>query len=342
MHAGDARFNKFARFEFNRPLKRRTLLQSLRAHATSKCHKEALKAFSMHGRAPPSLLPASHGDVGEGHVCGGPKHDQALQLLAGRVPTAQDWRDAMIECEEGVSLRKAERMARKRKEEPHAQARTEQRKVRRKQYMIMAEVVRTESREALYSATSCTLSLDGSAGRKVVLFRCDLPQSPWFKDGCLGILDENAFQSDEEFTEDHATRAACKLDELLARFCTPWGKELDHDLKDHISQIVHLVAADGCPAERRAMYLAGHRIFENMIDLIRDPAHAIRKAMESLCKDDFFKEMWDELFNNQHSLVPFRGIPPHRPQINPLSGIYNGIWGAMELPLLPYHITLYI
>ena len=110
----------------------------------------------------------------------------------------------------------------------------------------MAEVARSDAREALQKAASCTMSLDGSSGRKVVRFRCDAPQGPWFKDGVIGLLDENVFKNLEEFTTDHADRGALKFDELLARFCTPWGAELDQDLKDHIQKIVHAVSADGC------------------------------------------------------------------------------------------------
>jgi hypothetical protein len=298
------------------------LFQKLRAHSSWACHKEALRAFFVDRQTGPPLPSSGPTVVAQGLspgcAVGNPKHDLAKRLLAGRVPTAEDWRDALIECEEGVALRRATRMACKRKvghineaalKDNFDRATHNLRKVRRKQYRVMAEVVRSEAREALRKATSCTMALDGSAGRKVVRFRCDQPQDPWFKDGVIGLLDENAFQNLAEFTADHADRAALKFDELLARFCTPLAAELDQDLKDHILKIVHVISADGCAAERRAMHLAAERAFENLIDLIRDPAHAIRIAMQALRKDDFFKEMWDELFENKHSLVPSWGPP---------------------------------
>ena len=322
-NGSNPRFNKLARFELRGPMAKHMLLQRLRAHGSWECHKEALRAFFIDGQKGPPLPPGGPTGVAQGlsRGCadGNPKHELAKRLLAGRVPTAEDWRDALIECEEGIALRSATRMACKRKADRMGEAALKlnfdratgnKRKVRRKQYTVMAEVVRSEAREALREATSCSLALDGSAGRKVVRFRCDSPRHPWFKDGVIGLLDENAFKNLEEFGADHADRAALKFDELLSRFCTPLAAGLDHqDLKDHILKIVHVISADGCAAERRAMHLAAERAFENLIDLIRDPAHAIRIMMQALRKDDFFKEMWDELFENKHSLVPSWGLP---------------------------------
>ena len=305
-------------------MKKNVLLQRLRQHGAWECHKEALRAFFADRLAgPPVPSPGPTGvtpglKVSQGCAHGNPKHELAKRLLAGRVPTAEDWRDALIECEDGISLRRATRMAFKRKvdqvdgatlELNFDRATANRRKMRRKQYQVMSEVVKSGARGALRKATSCTMALDGSTGRKVVRFRCDQPQAPWFKDGVIGLLDENAFKNLEEFTADHADRAALKFDELLARFCTPMAAVLDQDLKDHIQKIVHVISADGCAAERRAMHLAAQRAFENLIDLIRDPAHAIRIAMQALRKDEFFKEMWDELFENKHSLVPSWGLP---------------------------------
>ena len=293
------------------------LLQSIRYHGSWKSHKEALNAYFLDQQAPPALLPSvlpglTQGLSQERLALNEAKYELAKELLAGRVPTAEDWRDALLECGEGLALRKGARMKRKRTGDLDQvaanRAANNLRKMRRNQYIIMADVERSKCREALREAFSCSIALDGSAGRKVVRFRCDQPQAPWFKDGVIGILDENAFQSTEEFGDDHADRGALKLDELLARFCTPLKGGLDQGLKDHILKIVHVISADGCPAERRALHLAAQRTFENMIELIRDPAHAIRIAMQSLHKnDDFFKEMWDELFDNKHSVVPCRG-----------------------------------
>lgn len=300
-NAHNPRFNKFAKFEIRGPMHKKTLLQRCRDHAAWKMHKEALRAFFADLEKGPHLP--------KGHAIGSPHNEEAKKLLAGRVPSATDWRDAFIECEEGLSIRQAFRLACKRKLD-HAElagASRSQIKVRRNQYQIISEVLRCEYRAALQNATSCTLSLDGSAGRKIVRFRADQPVAPWSTDGVIGVVDENLFITEDEFGTDHAERAALKIDELLARFCTPLAAELDQDLKDHILKIVRVISADGCAAERRAMHLTSEMVFPNLISLIRDPAHAIRIAMQALRQDDVFKEMWDELFDNKHSLVPSEG-----------------------------------
>ena len=299
------RFHKFARFDFRAPMQKHALLQRLRAHASWKMHKEALRAFFGDLEKGPQL-PKS---TAQERAIGSSQVDEAKKLLAGRVPTAPDWRDAFVECEEGLAIRKAARLACKRKldQDELGVANRSQVKMRRNQYQIMSEVLRCECREALQKATSCTLSLDGSGGRKVVRFRADQPAKPWFKDGVIGVLDEHLFHTCEEFTADHAERAALKLHELLARFCTPLAAELDHDLQDHILKIVLVISADGCPAERRAMHLTAELVFPNLICLIRDPAHAIRIAMQALRQDELFKKMWDEIFDNKNSLVPSNG-----------------------------------
>ena len=52
------------------------------------------------------------------------------------------------------------------------------------------------------------------------------------------------------------------------------------------------------------MFLAARELFPNLLIVIRDPAHAIRLASQSLQCDDVFGEVWAELFNNQHALAP--------------------------------------
>ena len=52
------------------------------------------------------------------------------------------------------------------------------------------------------------------------------------------------------------------------------------------------------------MFLAAKDLFENVLIVIRDPAHALRIAAKALHCDDLFWEVWDELFNGRHALVP--------------------------------------
>jgi hypothetical protein len=115
----------------------------------------------------------------------------------------------------------------------------------------------------------------------------------------------------EEGEDDHAYRSMSRLDEFITRFCTPLQKaanvapDCDQRLKDHICKIVSTLSADGGAAERRALFLACERIFVNLILLIRDSAHAIRIAMKDpLHHDALFGEVWEELFNKKHAVIP--------------------------------------
>ena len=52
------------------------------------------------------------------------------------------------------------------------------------------------------------------------------------------------------------------------------------------------------------MFLAARELFPNLLLCIRDPAHAIRIAVKALHRDDVFGEVWHELFDARHALVP--------------------------------------
>ena len=45
-------------------------------------------------------------------------------------------------------------------------------------------------------------------------------------------------------------------------------------------------------------------VFPNLLLCIRDSAHAIRIAAKALHTDDVFGEVWHELFDGRHALVP--------------------------------------
>ena len=191
----------------------------------------------------------------------------------------------------------------------------------------MAEVARRRIRKALSRATSISLALDESKYRKIVRFRCDVPsrcrdRSRWrgasgfSYSGVLGLLDCSKKHA-SDFEEDHAVTAVAHLDSFLTFFCTPLGPErdgrgrrgappstCDRDLKAHVMKTVRSVAADGVSKERRAVFLAARDLFANLLIVIRDPAHAIRIASKALHCDDVFGEVWHELFDARHALVP--------------------------------------
>ena len=166
--------------------------------------------------------------------------------------------------------------------------------------------------------------------RKIARFRCDVPsrrrdRSRWrgasgfSYSGVLGLLDCSKKHA-SEFEEDHAVTAVAHLDSFLTKFCTPlgptpaqgrWGgrrgarpSTCDTVLKAHVMETVRCISADGAGKERRAAFLAARDLFRNLLIVIRDAAHALRIAAKALHCDDVFGEVWDELFDARHALVP--------------------------------------
>ncbi|CAK0797503.1 unnamed protein product, partial [Prorocentrum cordatum] len=76
------------------------------------------------------------------------------------------------------------------------------------------------------------------------------------------------------------------------------------ELKAHVLRTVTSFAADGAPKERRSVFIAARDLFPNLLIVIRDPAHAMRIACKAMHCDDVFGQVWNELFNDRHALVP--------------------------------------
>ena len=191
----------------------------------------------------------------------------------------------------------------------------------------MAEGSRKNIRKVMSQATSISLAFDESKYRKVVRYRADLPSkssapgsicrsigaSGFSHSGVLGILDCTKKHA-VDFEDDHAVTAMKQFDSFLTRFCTPLGRVngrrqrhrlvCNQDLKAHVMKTVTSISADGAAKERRAVFLAAREIFPNALIVIRDPAHAIRIAIKALHLDDVFGQVWNDLFNDRHALVP--------------------------------------
>ena len=240
---------------------------------------------------------------------------------------------------ETSSLRKCARVRRKQKLSTDDPAEGRLRKRRRKQLCLMAEVLRVEAREVLRNATSISLSLDESKYRKVVRYRADVPApvggvaqdvgaSGYCRSGVLGILHCRKSRA-AEFEEDHAAMAVKQLRSFLTKFCTPLGRRpgrgrrkalplaCDEALKSHVLATVNTISADGASKERRAVFLAAKELFPNLLIVIRDPAHAIRLASQSLHCDDVFGEVWRELFVGARDRGPGAGGPHKRHALAP-------------------------
>ena len=52
------------------------------------------------------------------------------------------------------------------------------------------------------------------------------------------------------------------------------------------------------------MFLVARELSPNLSTVVRDPAHAIRIASQSLHCDDVLGEVWRELFDGRHALAP--------------------------------------
>lgn len=227
-------------------------------------------------------------------------------ILKGRVPQCQDWVDCWAESTEQTAFHKQARKAGKSQfNRPLANLR----RIRRKQIRIIAEARRRVLRKQLAEARFISLSMDERQYQKIVRFRCDAPVKPFIRRGILGVLKlEKSAVGD--FEEDHALIAVRKLDCFLNKFCTPLGKgcrpsATNFALKEHIKKNTRAFAADGASKERRALLLATQELFPNVVLLLRDSAHALRIAIKDpLHFDALFGEVWTQLFDKRHALVP--------------------------------------
>ena len=283
------RFSKFAKFEIRAATSLKRTRGIIEMHGNSQAHMLAVRAMAQQEHASQGYPKA----LVEGPP---PPIDRvAEKTFRGRVPKPRDWMDCFVETTNQMSWRKQAKVriakeATKRDVEPLAKQREGQplaaspegqplaapretldnlRKRRRKQTRFIAEVVRRKHRRALRGAHFCTLALDDAQGRKLVHFRCDYHQKPWFYQGTLGVY-KSTPKTQEEGEGDHAAKGMKRLDEFLTKFCTPLRKgqplaappqgqplaACDQELKDHILKITSTISADGGSAERRAIYLA--------------------------------------------------------------------------------------
>ena len=324
----DARFSKFANFEV-RPTSRLAAKFLVQQHHERRSHRVASgreRARPKRAAKPPQPQPLAC-PIARLALCpqlGGLSAEDAA-LFKGNVPSMAEWREAWAVLSETLSLRKAGRL--RAKEHPDTHTEAKKRKRYRQQQRVMAEVLRKKIRKVLGQATAICLSLDECKHRKIIRFRADLPSaycaqpgshwragaSGFSQAGVLGLLD-CAKKHVSDFEEDHAVMAVRKLEGFLTEFCTPLGRRrgsrklqplaCDEALKRHILQTVLCVAADGDGHGRRALFLAARDVFPNLLLCIRDPAHAIRIAVTALHTDDVFGEVWHELFDGRHALVP--------------------------------------
>ena len=140
----------------------------------------------------------------------------------------------MRHATEFLSLRKQERLRKKKNALLEKKKISRQnRKAARKLVMVMAEVKREEIRENIANATSISVALDETKGRKIVRIRGDRPTRPFTFDAVLGMYGTSYLPAKKKtigaasgavesaIQEDHAQHAAKELDAFLKRFFTP-------------------------------------------------------------------------------------------------------------------------
>jgi hypothetical protein len=225
-----------------------------------------------------------------------------LEIFRGRVPQVTDWVDALAENSCNISFRKQEKVARRK--DTDGRAHNCERRVRQKQVAIMAEWVRNGTRKRLREASYVTLALDEAKRRRLVRFRCDTPRPPYTATGVLGIVN-GAYSSLDELTDDHVINGARHLEDFFKQFFTPRGGTLDLELWGHFKVCVVTLSADGAASERRLLFHLMRVIFPNVCFVVRDVAHQLRiSCSKRLHADGIFENIWTELFDKRHALVP--------------------------------------
>ena len=224
-------------------------------------------------------------------------------LLRGKVPQPIDWVDAWAEGTSKMSYRKQQTLSDKKAGSLYGRS-VVKRRQRRHMTRILAEVKRAENRNHIRKATCLSLAIDESKRRRVLRFRCDAPEDPYVADGVIGVMGGQPCKV-EELTADAAERFVKDLVQFLRKWCTPMSGEFDSALYDHLLQVVRVIAADGCQAERRNLFQAARTMFPNVFAIVRDIAHAARIACrEGLHRDAVFGNVWEEMFGKRHALAP--------------------------------------
>ena len=323
-HRNEGRASKWARYGVNWLVSPQMGVKEFRQHANTQAHRLACKALgwsaaSMEvGMAVP-LAPAPLQEAAVGAASGavaGAAEEAAVGatqgqewIFRGRVPQAKEWVDAWVDNTSMMSFRQQATIAKKRGDK----VLQNRNRIRRKQLTIMAEVARRGVRKNLMRAQVISLSIDEAQRKKIMRFRCDSSTAPYHVEGVLGVIDCDR-SCTENLEEDHAIMGVRKLEAVLLGFCTPLSSPVgskrlplapDLELYEHILKCVLVFAADGAASERRTIFLAARRLFKNMIYVIRDSCHAIRISVKNpLHHDDVFGEVWAQLFDKRHALVP--------------------------------------
>jgi len=284
-------------------LTRKRGLSLIRQHDTTESHRSA-KRFCVAETTEKLDASAAYAAAVEQEI---PK------CWMGRVPQLDSWVDVWAACSDKTSFRKLERVGMKK-----GVVKTGMRKQYQKQTGVIAECVKKKMRKELRAATAIGLSVDGRGKYKIWRYRCDTHAgltalrvtlkgsdiAPCVANGVLGVMDASLL-SFESAEEDHAARNTECLTAFLQHVFTPLGQDQVAEDFHEFCKKVRCIAADGGPAERRAIFDAIQKLCPGVAFVIRDVCHAVRiAAKKPLHLDQEFGQVWEELFGKSHALVP--------------------------------------
>ena len=308
---------KFARYEV---CHESMAASHVRDHALSEIHKLVVAAHLQPDKPVRILLQATVDDE---------------HLLAGSVPQPADWLRAWRICMDPVSWATAAHQAGT--EHYIAQIRERSVKPRAIQSMVrcMTEALRIRKRQWLESAKWIFLGFDDKNGRKLLRFKCDAEAESsnhtcfdavkaengshtcfdavrvagdpsWLRYGArigvVGCMPVGLEYGMDDYERDYAERTCEEIVDLITRLCTPHGETLDAQRLESVLAKVAGIVVDGALL-KTARYMKASR-FQNIVIIMRDPAHVIRTSCRDPLHDaDVFSEQYSRLFDQRHAVL---------------------------------------
>ena len=102
--------------------------------------------------------------------------------------------------------------------------------------------------------------------------------------------------------QDYGEHQVAKIIEMIKKFCTPMGAELDKDIYDKIRLATRSIIVDG--ALLKTAYLLKQRFFQKVILIGRDPAHMVRTGVaDPLIRTGKFEKQHEMLFSGKRALL---------------------------------------
>ena len=243
-------------------------------------------------------------------------HEDA-ELFRGGVPQVADWISAWRACRTPVSFAAAEKFGitadfvySGRKRIPVS------RRAFRSMVLVMSSAFRKRKRSMLSGSGSITLSLDDRNAYRLIRFKCQVERpahiepAEW-KGAVSGVLcvqyrgGSSSKAVLDDMSDDYSRRMSESVVLAVRRVCTLPSGDLDQDAFDSICKKVRIGVADGAASVQKALTFLASGSFPGMMAAVRDMSHKVRIATgDPLLADDGFSTWWNDVFGEQHALVP--------------------------------------